>query len=199
MSNGVEAALHTPPQSGPTEAEVRALYDRYGPVLLHRCERILGSTELAHDALQETFARVIRHWDSFRGESAQLTWMYRISTNQCLNMLRSDRTYAGKLDVFETDFAGSERVEGGSEAWDRRRVVRRLLDDVDDETRRVVVALYFDELSLRQCSAREGLSVPTVRKRMAFFLKRARRVLETVPTPVPIAVLFFLHFFSGLS
>jgi len=190
--------LHHAPETGPTEAEVRALYDRYGPVLLHRCHRILGSEELAQDALQETFARVIRHWDSFRGESAPLTWMYRISTNQCLNMLRSDKTYAGKLDVYESDFAGSERVEGGSEAWDKRRVVRRLLDDVDDETRRVVVALFFDELSLRQASAREGLSVPTVRKRMAFFLKRARRVLETAPAPVTAAILFFLHL-SGLS
>ncbi len=186
--------MHETPTTGPTEAEVRELYDRYGPVLLHRCTRILGDPELAQDALQETFARVIRSWESFRGESAPLTWMYRISTNYCLNQLRNTKTRDGYHDVYERDFAGDGRVGPEAGKWEQRDLVRKLLADVDDETRRVVVALYFDELSLRQCSTREGLSVPTVRKRAATFLKRARRILETAPVPIAaLAVLFLLQ------
>jgi RNA polymerase sigma-70 factor (ECF subfamily) len=189
----MEALLQTPPQTGPTEAEIRALYERYGPVLLHRCRRLLGSTELAQDALHETFARVIRNWASFRGDSSPLTWMYQISTNLCLNQLRNKRTRAEKFDVYEADFAGDGRVQPGAASWERQHVVRRLLAEVDSETRAVVVALYFDDLSLRQCATRVGLSVPTVRKRMAHFLKRSRRVLASAPGPLVAAFLALIQ------
>jgi len=61
------------PAVGPSEAEVAALYRRYAPVLHARARSILGSDEAAADAVQETFARVIVHWDGFRAESSPLT------------------------------------------------------------------------------------------------------------------------------
>jgi RNA polymerase sigma-70 factor (ECF subfamily) len=58
---------------------------------LHRyCYRMLGSLEEAEDHVQEVFARAWRTRDSFRGQSAPRTWLYRIATNACLDTLRRD-------------------------------------------------------------------------------------------------------------
>ncbi|MBW2258741.1 MAG: sigma-70 family RNA polymerase sigma factor, partial [Deltaproteobacteria bacterium] len=43
------------------EAELAELYDRYAHVVYRRCLSILGNEEDAHDATQETFAKVLRH------------------------------------------------------------------------------------------------------------------------------------------
>jgi RNA polymerase sigma-70 factor (ECF subfamily) len=51
--------------------------------------RLLGNTADAEDLLQEIFLAAHRKLDTFRGESALGTWLYRLATNLCLDHLRS--------------------------------------------------------------------------------------------------------------
>jgi RNA polymerase sigma-70 factor (ECF subfamily) len=62
-----------------SETEIRALYERYAQVLYARCMSILKNPEDAGDAVQDTFAKVIKRWESFQGQSSPLTWMYSIA------------------------------------------------------------------------------------------------------------------------
>lgn len=129
------------------------------------------------DAVQETFARVLRSGDSFRSQSSPLTWMYRISTNWCLNQLRNRRGRERKHTDHREDIVGRPEIEAdGSEAFDRDRILA-LLDGCDDQTRAVVVHTYFDDCTREEVAALVGISVPTVRKRINTFLDQARREL----------------------
>lgn len=161
----------------PTDAELEALYRRYAPVLLHRCRSILRNEEAAQDAVQETFAKVLRNWDQFRGQSSPTTWMYRISTNHCLNQLRNSKSRKGKRDTHKDEIAGP-RTTGPDEGGRDRSRVLALLEQVDDETRAVVVHTYFDDCTRQETAELVGLSVPTVRKRLNTFLDLARRSFE---------------------
>lgn len=159
-----------------TDAELRDLYGRYAPVLHHRCRVLLGSDEEADDAVQDTFARVIRHWDEFRGQASPLTWMWRISTNLCLNRLRDRRLHDRKHHDHRDDLGPAPVGADGPAAVDAR-TLRALIEGEDDETRRIVIHLYVDDLTREQCAELVGISVPTLRKRHEAFLARARRRL----------------------
>lgn len=63
------------------------------------CYRMLGSLQDAEDALQDTLLSAWRGIESFEGRSSIRTWLYRIATNRCLNMLRADRRSAKEWDI----------------------------------------------------------------------------------------------------
>ena len=160
------------------DQELAALYDRYAHIVYRRCLSILRNEEDAHDAVQETFARVIRNHSEFRGQASPLTWMYKISTNYCLNQLRNGKGRRGKLDVLVHEVATSAPAVTGR--LDEARVVA-LLEHCDEETRACVMHTFFDECTRQEVADLVGLSVPTVRKRIEDFLEKARTDLG-VPT-----------------
>ena len=73
--------------------------DQYRRPLTGYCYRMLGSAFEADDAVQETIVRAWKNMDSFEGRSAVRSWLYRIATNVCLDMLRrsSRRTAANSF------------------------------------------------------------------------------------------------------
>jgi RNA polymerase sigma-70 factor (TIGR02960 family) len=72
-----------------TEWDFAAATDRFRRELHVHCYRMLASFDDAEDAVQETFMRAWRSWESFEGDSALRAWLYRIATNVCVDMIRS--------------------------------------------------------------------------------------------------------------
>lgn len=65
------------------------LMNQYGEALLRMCAVYLRDAALAQDAVQETFVKVYKAMNSFRGESDEKTWLMRIAINTCKDMRRA--------------------------------------------------------------------------------------------------------------
>jgi RNA polymerase sigma-70 factor, ECF subfamily len=72
--------------------------EQYRVELTGYCYRMLGSAD-AEDAVQETFIRAWRGIEQFEGRSALRSWLYRIATNVCLDMLDSRKRRARPMDL----------------------------------------------------------------------------------------------------
>ncbi|HUQ62808.1 MAG TPA: sigma-70 family RNA polymerase sigma factor [Acidimicrobiales bacterium] len=70
---------------------IEALLRRHQPRLYAVCRRITGNPHDAEDACQEAMVAIVRGLGSFDGRSAFSTWVYRVTTNTCLDELRRRR------------------------------------------------------------------------------------------------------------
>jgi RNA polymerase sigma-70 factor, ECF subfamily len=73
--------------------------EQYRRELTGYCYRMLGSAFESDDAVQETMVRAWKGIDSFEGRSAVRSWLYRIATNVCLDMLRGRQRRALAMDL----------------------------------------------------------------------------------------------------
>jgi len=159
-----------------SRSALRELYTQYGGSVYGRCQYILGDRTKAEDAMQDVFAKALGHWEAFRNEASPLTWLTRIATHHCLNLLRAERAPWHRR--FERETRARGEAHGGPQPFEDRDAARKLLGKLDVETQQAAIHYFVDEMTLDEVAAAIGRSVPTVRKRLAAVAALAGRELD---------------------
>jgi RNA polymerase sigma-70 factor (ECF subfamily) len=102
------------------------LYRAHAGRLYSLAYRMLGNAADAEDLLQEIFLSAHRKLDSFRGDAALGTWLYRLATNQVLDHVRSRAARAGQLTDGLDDASALADAAG-------HRLADRAIDRIDLE------------------------------------------------------------------
>ncbi|CAL9441388.1 sigma-70 family RNA polymerase sigma factor [Streptomyces werraensis] len=88
--------------NGTATTDLDATLEQYRVELTGYCYRMLGSSFEAEDAVQDTMIRAWRSIDKFEGRSSLRSWLYRIATNVCLDMLSAGNKRARPMDLTES-------------------------------------------------------------------------------------------------
>ncbi len=157
-------------------AWLHELYSKYGGAVLGRCRFLLKNTSAAEDAMQDVFAKAIVSERQYRGEASPLTWLLKIATHHCLNVLRGEK--AAWHGQYQNLQVARGEAHGGAPALEARDSVRRALDAFDAETQAAVVHYYIDDMTLEEVAALLERSVPTIRKRLKTFAEQTSLALR---------------------
>ncbi len=144
--------------------DIELLYQKYGPLVLRRCERLLRDRARALDAMHDVFVQILRR-RALLAHPAPAALLLRTATNVCLNELRSGRRHPEDRDEAVLLAIAGDGASPESRAL-ARRAVDRLLGRSEESTRLMAVLHYVDRLTLEEVAAEVGLSVSGVRKRL---------------------------------
>jgi RNA polymerase sigma-70 factor (ECF subfamily) len=161
--------------------DVAAWYEKYGPMVIRRCRKILGNSEDALDAVHDVFVNLLRAKQNLHGQYPS-SLLYTMATNICLNRIRKNKReimHPGWQDpAGEQDSSGSEAlfscIDEGFEQIDAELLMEAILKD-ESATNRVICFMYHaDGMTLKEIGEAVGLSIAGVKKRLDAFKIRAR-------------------------
>ncbi len=155
-----------------TRQEMVDAYARFGHLVFHRCRRIVRDATLAEDMVQEVFLKLWRNGDGFLAADSRLAWLYTVADRCCFDALDRRRRAGGRLPAGDVDAAPAT----GGGGHEDRDLVLRLLGELDDRVRRVVVLYYVDEQSQDEIAAATGWSRQTIWKKLGEVRARAARL-----------------------
>jgi len=143
-----------------TRQEIEELYARYAPVVHRRALSVVGRDADAWDVVQEVFERMLRNASEFRAQARPMTWVYRITTNVALNLLRSRG-----LREPEGAVAAEPAVETAAAA-EARQMLFKLSETLDDRELAVVAMTVLDGLTQEEIADALGLSRKTINREL---------------------------------
>ena len=150
--------------------------------------RLVGDREEAADLAQEAFLRAWQGLAAFQGESSFATWIYRLTTNVCIDYLRRKKRrqeVEPAVSLDDEDSGWAEPADAGQdpqrklEEAERSRALSRGLERLPEHQRQVLVMRELSGLSYQEIGAATGLDLGTVKSRIARARLALRKALES--------------------
>ena len=159
------------------------------PHIEKQLQRYPLSDEDRRDLVQSTLMQIIRRVGSFRGDSSFSTWLFRVTANEALMMMRSQRRHRARLvegldlEDIESLPAASDaqslaRADGAAAAGERDARVRQAVEELPSDYRDVVALHYHQDLGLQEIARRLSTTESAVRSRLHRARSRLRAILE---------------------
>jgi RNA polymerase sigma-70 factor (ECF subfamily) len=157
--------------------ELRELYRRYSGELFGFACNALADRELAEEVVQDVFAQLWRHADSYDGRRSSVrTWLYAIARNRIVD---AHRRAAARPKLAEDDplDAGAE-VDAALDQAVLRWQLTAALARLSPAHREVIRLAHYGGLTMRQIAERTGTPIGTVKSRTSYALRHLRLILD---------------------
>jgi RNA polymerase sigma-70 factor (ECF subfamily) len=173
------------------EAAFRELVEKYQSKVFSIIYGILRNQNDAEDIAQQVFTKIYFSIQNFDSRSSLLTWIYKITTNECYDYLRKKRVrkLVYESDVSEDDTrmmenseANADRAQGIDDQLAQRELVTKLLEKVNPEERNLILLKEVEGLSVQELADMTGLNENTIKVKLfrarQKLLKASQRILR---------------------
>ena len=160
------------------EAAFGELVQKYQKRVYALTVRMCPTPELAEEAAQEAFLSAWQGLPFFRGDAAFSTWLYRLASNACVDLLRKERRHQGTS--LDDDTVGAEipdtkpTPEEAAETKELRAQIEAGLRQLSPEHRAVLILREIQQLNYEEIADALSLDLGTVKSRIS----RGRRQLR---------------------
>lgn len=146
---------------------------------------MLGSVEDARDVAQEAFVQAYQKLDSFRGQSAFYSWLFRIALNSSVDHHRRQRRPTVSIDAAReqtgaepTDLHPDTSPSFSIERTERQKLVQMALSKLSPEYRQVLILKEMEDMKYEEIAAAVKIPVGTVRSRIHRGRAELKDILE---------------------
>ena len=147
------------------------------------CWHYTGNREAAEDCGQETMIRIWRNLESYRGDCALESWIYRIAANCCMDYLRKkkrDRSVSME-PLRENGFDPADPSPGTEDrvvAEDEHRRLRKAITQLPDEQREALILTQLEKIPYEEAARMLSVSEGTVKSRVNRAKARLKEILS---------------------
>ncbi len=147
----------------------------FAPIIIKLCRAYTNTQEDFEDYYQEVCLQIWRSHDTFRGDADRSTWIYRLTLNVCLTLLKKKKN---SPVLFASDSIPDELVEDSrafaDEALNQLYAAIRRLSEVD----RAVILLYLEERSYQEIAEIIGTNPNNIGVRINRIKERLKKILN---------------------
>jgi len=159
------------------EQGFRLLTKTYGEMLYWHIRRIVVSHDDAEDALQETFIKIYSGIDSFKGDGQLTSWIYRIATNESLNLLRRHTHFFQSIDSLSPTLVSRLQAETSLDAGAAEVLFQKALLTLPTQQRIAFNLRYYDELSYDEIAHITGKSTGTLKANYHYAVEKIKNYI----------------------
>ncbi|WP_317124825.1 RNA polymerase sigma factor [Mangrovimonas spongiae] len=155
------------------------LVDTYKNLVFSLALQMLKHREEAEEVAQDTFVKVYKSLEKFKGDSKLSTWIYKITYNNCLDRIKKNRTHFNEVPI---DSFTERQVKSLDNAFnalvvaERQEAIKNCLGKLPNDEGFLLTLYYFEEKSLNEISKIMGVTQNNVKVK----LFRSRKKLATI-------------------
>ena len=162
------------PESVPgTAPDFTRLVKQYQAAVLRVCYLYLCDRSQAEDAVQETFLKVYRNLDSFRGESSEKTWIMKIAMRVCYDM-----NHVNWYRLINRRVTPEMLPEASVPFEEKDDALTHAVIRLPIRLREVILLYYYQGLNVNEIAEALGISQPSVSGRLKRGRERLKDMLE---------------------
>lgn len=166
------------------------IVDSYKDLVFTLALRMLKHREEAEEASQDTFIKVFRSLNRFRGESKLSTWVYKVAYHTCLDRLKKQKREQHVVAIDEYTEHQVKTIDNALDRMqkeERKQAIQECLKLLPSTDSALLTLFYFEELSLDEIAKIVDLTVNNVKVKLFRSRKKLTGILRNRLEPELIA------------
>ncbi len=162
------------------ENAFRVLVSLYKERLYWLIRKIVITHDDTDDVLQNTFIKIYRNINNFKGDSQLFTWIYRIATNESLNFLKTQSTRQHKTsESLQKSLVNQLQADVYFEGDDIQLKLQKAIAQLPEKQKLIFNMRYFDEIKFKDISQILGTSEGALKASYHIAVKKIEKLLSS--------------------
>jgi RNA polymerase sigma-70 factor (ECF subfamily) len=168
------------------QSALRELYEQYSAIVYSLAYRTLNNTQLADEAMQDTFLKVWNkpeNWDPLKGKLS--SWLLTVTRYTAIDRIRAEQRHVSSNHASLESVAPIPSDIGVPDdpMWHDGQMLREMMDDLPEEQKQVIVLGFFKGLTHREMAEQLQLPLGTVKTRARLALQKLRQAWQEATQP----------------